>query len=98
MKVLGPRVVIKRLDAPKLKSSLIEIVENDPKPSQYGLVLFVGNGRHLSDGTRQPIPITPGDVVILKDYSGTPVKVMLNKKEVEAFVVMEDDCLATVEL
>ena len=98
MKVIGPRVVIKRLNQPRLKSSLIEIVEHNPEPSQFGLVLFVGNGERLSNGTRRPIDLKPGQTVITADYSGSPIRVKLNGKEIEAFVVMEDDCLAVVEL
>ncbi len=98
MKVLGGRVVVKRLDMPKLRSSLLEIVEHNPEPSQYGIILFVGNGERLQNGTRRPIDLKPGQTVILRDYSGTPVRVKLNQKEIEAFVVSEDDCLAVVEV
>jgi co-chaperonin GroES (HSP10) len=87
---MGARALVKRLERPKSTSSLIVIPDTvEDQPSQYALVLAVG--KLVSGG------FDMGDTVILKDYSGTPVVVVLDDEEIEAMVVVEDDVLAVVE-
>ena len=90
----GPRVLVKRLDEPaQAEGSLIIIPDTvDAKPSAYGLVLAVGTLVHGGFG--------PGDVVLMKDYSGFPVQVKLvddDSPETECSLVMEDDVLAVLD-
>ncbi len=98
MKILGSRLYVTRLDAPKAASSLIEVVEFNPEQSQYAVVLSVGNGERLKDGTRRPIEISVGDTVIIGKYSGAPLTVKMGENDVEGFIVQEEDVLAVVEL
>jgi len=87
MRVLGPRALVQRVDPPKPKSSLIEVVELEPEPSQFGVILEVG-----------AIPdLKKGDAVIVKKFSGSPIRHTLNGEEVEVFMMMEDDILAKVD-
>ena len=88
IRVLGQKVLIKRIEQPALKSSLIEIIEFAPEPSQFGLVLAVGNA--------PVVEVKVGDVVVLKQFSGAPVTFDMNGEEVEAFVMMNEDLLAIV--
>lgn len=89
----GARALVKRLDAPKATSTLIEIPDSvGAKPSAYALVLAVGT---LVEGG-----FAAGDVVIMKDYAGTPVYVQLDGPDgldTECALVNEDDVLALVE-
>lgn len=83
IKVLGNRAVVRRFEAPKTTSSLIEIVEFNPDPSIFGRILAVGN-----------VPdVAIGDTVILRQYAGAMIEV----DGEEAFVVSGDDLLAVVE-
>lgn len=91
---IGPRLLVKRLDeAPaQLAGSLIIVPETvEAKPSAFALVLAIGRLRQGG--------VVPGDVVILKDYSGCPVQVKLDApegSETECALVVEDDCLAVM--
>lgn len=90
VKPLGARAFVKRLDAPKPTSSLIEIPDTIVnKPSPYALVLAVG--KLVQGGFK------PNDVVILRDFAGSPCTVMLNDNPIEGMIVPEDEVLAVVE-
>jgi co-chaperonin GroES (HSP10) len=86
----GPRVLVKRLEAPKQESQLIEIPDTiQQQESVYALVLAVGN--KVSEA------IAVADTVILAHYSGSPVEVDLDGETIDAVIVMLDDVLAVVE-
>jgi co-chaperonin GroES (HSP10) len=85
----GPRLLVKRIDAPKPTSSTIIIPETvDGEKSCYALVLAVGN-KVVGD-------VKVADTVILARYCGSPVEVELDGETLEAQIVMEDDVLAVV--
>jgi co-chaperonin GroES (HSP10) len=88
MKVLGNRVFVTRLDAPKAKSSVIEVVEFNPELSQFAVVLAAG------PAVRE---VKVGQTVILGKYSGAPSTVKMNDNEVEGYFVTEEDILAVVK-
>jgi chaperonin GroES len=94
MRPMGPRVLVRPIESPRPKSSLLYIPETvDADPSPYALVLAVGNGYPKLDGTRQPLDVAAGDTVIIKKYSSTVV----NINGEPAAMVMAEDILATVE-
>ena len=74
MKVLGNRVLVKRMDDNALKSSVIEVITlGREEPSVYAVVAGIGPGLRCADGHYIPIECKEGDIVILKKYSGAPV-------------------------
>lgn len=74
MKVLGNRVLVKRIDDPVLKSSVIEVITlGTQEPGHYAMVAGVGPGLKFPSGKIIPIEVKEGDVVLLKKYSGAPV-------------------------
>ena len=86
----GPRVLVKRIDAPKPSSSTLIIPDSaDGEKSCYAVVLAVGN--KVSED------IKVADTVILASYCGSPVQVELEGEMLEAAIVMESDVLAVVE-
>lgn len=90
MQPMGPRVLVKRLDAPKPESQLIITPETiEDKPSQFALVLAIG--KLVSGG------FDVGDTVVLRDFAGAPCNVTLDDQIIEASIVMEDDVLMVVE-
>jgi co-chaperonin GroES (HSP10) len=98
MKIIGPRVLVKRIEIPKTES-LIELVEYNPQPSQYAIVLGVGSWI-TSRGDRVSLDgINIGDTVLLRDYSGAPMPSFTapDGTRFEAVMVMEDDVLAIIE-
>lgn len=86
---MGPRVLVKRLAEAPLKSSLIEVVQMHDEPSQFSVVLAVGK---LKQGG-----IEVGDTVVTKAFVGAPLEVEIEGQAMEAFMLMESDCLAVVE-
>jgi chaperonin GroES len=94
MRVMGNRVLVKRVEDAALKSSLIEVVQfsETQEPSVYAMVFGVGQGRRTGKGTFVPIECHEGDLVILKKWSGAPVTV-----EGEALQLVDaEDVLAVV--
>ena len=90
MRPLGARALVKRLEAPKTESSLIEIPDTvDQGLSPYAIVLAVGK---LVNGG-----FDAGDTVVLSHYSGAPCRVELDGDVFDALVVTEDQVLAVVE-
>ena len=82
---MGPRVLVKRLDAPALQSSLIEVIQQHEEPSQFAVVLAVGK---LEQGG-----IEIGDTVVTKGFAGAPLEIIFEGQPLDAFMLMESDCL-----
>lgn len=92
----GPRVLVKRLDETKLSSSLIQVVQYNESPSQFAVVMAVGDGYMKKDGSREPLEVEVGDTVITKPYCGAPITVVFDGVEIEAFLLDAGDVLAKV--
>lgn len=90
---IGPRVLVSKIEMPALKSALIEVVQSDPPPSRYAMVVSLGQFR-FADGRERTLDFAPGDVVVIKEYCGAPVTV--DGKDLHMLV--EDDVLAVVEV
>lgn len=86
---MGARVLVKRLAAEPLKSSIIEVVQMHDDPGQQAVVLAVGD---LKQGG-----IEIGDTVVTKSFAGAPLEVLVEGQVIEAFMLMESDCLAVIE-
>lgn len=99
MRVMGNRVLVKRIDEGPVKSSIIEVVTlSHSEPGFYALVAEVGQGRRTRYGTFIPIECHEGDLVILKKYSGAPVSLTNAAGQTEDFQVVDaEDVLAVVE-
>lgn len=98
MRVKGNRVLVKRLDEPALKSSIIEVITTDKEPGHYAIVVNYGPGRRTLFGHMIPIDVKVGDLVILAKYSGAPVTLKGADGSYEEFHLVDaDDVLAVVE-
>lgn len=92
----GPRVLVKRIDD-KLTSSVLQVITYDDSPSQFAIVLAVGDGYKKPDGSYIPLDVQAGDTVVTKKFSGAPFTVDFEGAEIEAFLLMDDDILAVLE-
>jgi chaperonin GroES len=63
------------------------------KPAR-GTVLAVGNGKLLKDGTRRPLQVKEGDVVLFSTWAGDEYK--QNKTGDEILIMREEDILAVL--
>ena len=70
----------------------IIIPDTAKEKPQEGLVLAVGNGRILENGTQISLDVKEGDHVLFGKFSGTEIKV----DGEEYLIVREDDVLGTL--
>jgi chaperonin GroES len=91
LKPLGDRVVIKpRKPEEKTKGGIFlpETASKD-KPLM-GIVMAVGSGKVMDDGTRAPMEVKVDDEVIFSKYAGTEIKI----DDDDYLIMREDDILA----
>ncbi|MFO0588117.1 MAG: co-chaperone GroES [Polyangiaceae bacterium] len=93
MRPLQDRVIIKRVkEEERTKGGLIIPDSAKEKPIE-GLVVAVGNGKVLEDGTVKKLDVKEGDRVLFGKYSGTEVKI----DGEEHLIMREDDILGVIE-
>jgi chaperonin GroES len=92
IKPLHDRLVVERLEAEEKTASGIVLPGAAAEKPDMGIVVAVGNGKLLENGTRHELCVKVGDKVLFGKYSGQVVK--LDGKEL--LVMREDDVLATV--
>ena len=89
---LNDRLLIKRTDAVETSVGGIIIPDTAKEKPLQGLVVAVGTGKQLKDGTRQSLTVSEGDQVLFGKYSGDEVKLdgethlILREHEVLAIV------------
>nr|HID59774.1 co-chaperone GroES [Desulfobacterales bacterium] len=90
---LQDRIIVKRTEEEeKTKGGIIIPDTAKEKPSQ-GLVVAVGSGRILEDGTKLPLDVKKGDRVLFSKYTGTEVDI----DGEEHLIMREDDVLGVIE-
>jgi len=89
---LGDRVVVKPLEAEEVTKGGIILPDSAKEKQQKGKVLAVGTGRILDNGTRVPLDVRDGDIVIYSKYGGTEIKI----EGEEYLIVAERDILGVV--
>jgi chaperonin GroES len=93
MRPLQDRVIIKRVkEEERTKGGLIIPDTAKEKPIE-GVVVAVGNGKVLEDGTVKKLDVKQGDRVLFGKYSGTEVKI----EGEEHLIMREDDILGVIE-
>ncbi|MFO0618588.1 MAG: co-chaperone GroES [Polyangiaceae bacterium] len=90
---LQDRVIVRRVkEEEKTKGGIIIPDTAKEKPIE-GLVVAVGNGKVLDDGSVRKLDIKEGDKVLFGKYSGTEVKI----DGEEHLILREDDILGVLE-
>ena len=74
LKPLEDKIVVQASEAETTTASGIVIPDTAKEKPQEGKVLAVGPGRYTEQGTRIPLDVNVGDVVIYSKYGGTEVK------------------------
>ncbi|HEX7839346.1 MAG TPA: co-chaperone GroES [Kofleriaceae bacterium] len=90
---LYDRILAQRVGEPDRTSGGLFIPDNAKEKPLEAVVIAVGSGKLLANGTIQPIAIKPGDKVLIAKYSGSDVK-LVGKDQI---IVREDDVLAVLE-
>jgi len=90
---LQDRVLVQRVkEEEKTKGGIIIPDSAKEKPIE-GLVIAVGNGKALDDGTLRALDVKEGDRILFGKYSGTEVKI----DGQEHLILREDDILGVLD-
>jgi chaperonin GroES len=90
---LGEKVLLKRLEAEERTKGGIVLPDTAKEKPQKGIVLAVGDGKLLDDGTRAVFQVAKGDKVLFSSYAGSEIKI-----EGEEYMLMdESDILAILD-
>ena len=90
---LHNRIIVQRPDDGEQQVHGIIIPDSAKEKPQQGNVLAVGDGRMTGDGTRIPMDVRPGNVILFGKYSGQEIKL----DGTEYLILKEDDVLAIIE-
>ena len=93
IKPLEDRIVIKQVEAEQTTASGLVIPDSAKEKPQEGEVVAVGPGRVADNGTRIPVDVAVGDVVIYSKFGGTEIKY----GGTDYLVLSSRDILAVVE-
>ncbi|MCH7592032.1 MAG: co-chaperone GroES [Planctomycetes bacterium] len=89
---LGDKVIVKRVDAEEVTAGGIVLPDSAKEKPKRGIILAIGNGRLLDDGTRSQMQVKKNDEVIFTSYAGTEIKV-----DGDEYMIMdESDILGVV--
>lgn len=75
LKPLGDKVIVEVIDEPQQTSSGIFLPDTAKEKSQRGKVVAVGAGKVLDNGSREPMDVAEGDVVVFAKYGGNEVTI-----------------------
>ncbi len=75
MRPLGDKVIVKRVEAESKTAGGIVLPDTAKEKPKRGIVLAIGTGRLLDDGTRSEMQVKKNDEVVFTSYAGTEVKI-----------------------
>ena len=90
---LHDRIIVQRLDEGEQQIGGIIIPDSAREKPQQGKVLAVGDGKITEDGTRIPLDVRSGDLILFGKYSGQDIKL----DGEEYLIVKEDEVLAVID-
>lgn len=93
MRPLADRVIVKLVEKEEKTQSGIFLPDTAKEKSYEGVVVAVGSGRILDNGTKVPVEVTVGDKVMFAKYAGNEVKI----DGVDHMILNERDILAIVD-
>lgn len=93
VKPLGDKVLVKPNTSDEKTAGGIVLPDSAKERPQEGVVVSVGTGRVLDNGTKVEIGVKAGDVVIYSKYGGTEIKI----EGVEHLILDESSILAIKE-
>jgi chaperonin GroES len=95
LKPLGDRLVVRRSASEDKSAGGILLPDAAKNKPQKGEVLAVGAGRLLKDGTRRPLQVKKGDVVLFTAWAGDEFHERGSKDAI--LLMREEDVLAVLE-
>ena len=90
---LHDRLIVRRLDEGEQKIGGIIIPDTAKEKPQRGKVIAAGNGKVKDNGTRVPLDVKTGDLILFGKYTSQEVKL-----DGEDYLIMrEDEVLAVID-
>ena len=90
---LHDRIIIQRLEEGEQQIGGIIIPDSAKEKPQQGKVIAAGNGKSKDDGTRTPLDVKAGDLILFGKYSGQEIKL-----DGEEYIIMrEEEVLGVVD-
>jgi chaperonin GroES len=83
---LHDRILLRRIEEKESVKGGIIIPDTAKEKPQEGLVVAVGNGKILENGTKLTLEVKEGDRVLFGKYSGTEIKV-----DGEDYLIVRED-------
>ena len=90
---LGDRVVVRRDDSEERTAGGLYLPDSAKNKPSRGVVVSVGDGRVLDDGSRSKFVVQEGDRVLFLSYAGEDFKF----GEDEFLLMRESDILAIIQ-
>src|ERR1043165_9039320 len=90
---LHDRILAQRVDEQTRTSGGLFIPDNAKEKPLEAVIIAVGSGKVLANGTVQPLEVKAGDKILIAKYSGSDVKIVGK----DHIIVREDDILGVVE-
>lgn len=94
LRPLHDRLIIKRHEVESKSAGGIVLTGSAAEKSTRGIVLAVGRGRVLENGTIKKLDVKVGDIVIFNEGYGAKVEKIDHE---EVLILTESDILAIVE-
>ena len=90
---LNDRILVKRIDAEETSRGGIIIPDNAKEKPMQGIVMAVGEGKHLENGKIRALQVKKDQTIFFRKYAGTEVAI----DGVELMILREDEVLAVLE-
>ena len=90
---LDDRIVVRPSESEETTASGLVIPDTAKEKPVEAIVLAVGNGVFLEDGTLRKLHVAEGDRVLFGKYTGSEVKI----DGEDALILREDDILGVLE-
>ena len=93
LKVLGARVIVQEEKQNDTTKGGIIVPGKEKEPTFRGIVVAMGEGAMLDDGTIVPMRVSIGDRIVYNNWTGSPIA-----SEGETYIILnERDILAVIE-
>jgi len=92
IKPLGPRVLVKRIEAEDVSTGGIVLPDTAKEKPQQALVVSLGTGGKDDKGNDFVFTVKKGDKVLISKYGGTEVKI----DEDDLLIIAESDILGVI--
>jgi chaperonin GroES len=90
---LQDRVLVRRVKEEEKTKGGIFIPDTAKEKPVEAIVLAVGNGKLLENGTLRKLDVKPGDRILFGKYTGSDVKI----DGEETLILREDDILGVIQ-